>query len=129
MSIRQPYVRPMKANWWLKSGFYIKYMIREGSSIVLAIYSLILLAGLFRLSQSAESFQSWLHAMKNPVAIIFHLIALLWILYHSVTWFELAPKAADLWIKEKKIQDSVIVRSMYVILAIVSVAILIIVAI
>ncbi|CAG8998723.1 MAG: Fumarate reductase subunit C [Candidatus Celerinatantimonas neptuna] len=129
MSIRQPYVRPMRSNWWLKNTFYIKYIIREGSSIALTIYSLVLLVGLFRLTQGAEAFQGWLHAMQSPVAIIFHIIALVWILYHSVTWFSLAPKAAEVWLGNKRVSDKAIIQTMYVLLIVVSVIVLAIVAI
>lgn len=129
MSIRQPYIRPMKHNWWLKNSFYLKYMIREGSSIATAIYSLVLLGGLFRLAQGETAFANWLQAMQSPVAIIFHLVALFWVLYHSVTWFNLAPKAADIWFKDKKLPDSVIVKSMYALLVIISLLILVIVSI
>lgn len=129
MSIRQPYIRPVKHNWWLKNSFYLKYMIREGSAIVTAIYSLVLLCGLFRLAQGEAPFASWLQAMQSPVAILFHLVALFWVLYHSVTWFDLAPKAADIWFKGKKLPDSIIVKSMYALLAIVSLLILVIVSV
>ncbi|MFM2484849.1 fumarate reductase subunit C [Celerinatantimonas yamalensis] len=129
MSIRQPYVRPIKTSWWLKNTFYIKYMIREGSSIATVIYSLVLLTGLFRLAQGPATFANWLHAMQSPVAIIFHLIALVWVLYHSVTWFELAPKAADIWLGGKRLADSVIIKAMYGLLIVVSVIVLAIVAI
>lgn len=128
MSIRQPYTPPVKANWWLKKSFYIKYMIREGSAIVTAIYSLILLCGLFRLAQGPLEFNLWIHAMTSPLAILFHLIALVWVLYHSVTWFVLAPKAADIWIKGEKLDAGIIVKSMYGLLLVVSLIILLIVA-
>lgn len=124
MSIRQPYVRPIKPSWWVKHSFYLRYMIREGSSIALAIYCLILTVGLFRLSQGEVEFQNWLMALKSPVAILFHLVALVWILFHSITWFSLAPKAANLWFRDKKIPDSWLIYSLYVVLVLVTVIVL-----
>ena len=35
------YVRPM-AGWWRRNPYFVRYMIREGSSVFLAIYTLIL---------------------------------------------------------------------------------------
>lgn len=114
MSKRKPYHRPLKNDWWLKKLFFTKYMLREGSSIFIAIYSLILAWGLFRLNQGETAFNAWLAPLQHPLAIIFHLIALAFALYHSITWFSLAPKALDLWINKKPVQDKVIILGHYI---------------
>lgn len=127
MSKRKPYVRQMPKNWWLQEMFYTKYIIREGSSLVVAAYSFILLWGLLRLTQGAEAFTGWVDAMSHPVAIVFHLITLVWTLYHAVTWFALAPAAANVWIKDKRVSDIAIISSLYAALIIVSLIALVIV--
>lgn len=114
MSKRKPYQREIKADWWLKSGFYSKYMIREGSSILITVYSLILAWGVFRLSQGEAAFNAWLSALQHPVSLIFHVLVLLIALYHTITWFSLAPKALDLWINGKAVEDKLIVIGHYV---------------
>ncbi|WP_411992857.1 fumarate reductase subunit C [Agarivorans sp. DSG3-1] len=121
MTKRKPYERKMGATWWLKNTFHTKYIIREGSSLVIAIYSMVLLFGLFRLSQGADAFNGWLGAMSQPAWLAFHLLTLVWTLYHSITWFSLAPKAANLWLGQKRVPDSWIVNSMYGALAGISV--------
>ena len=97
----------------MKQLFYTKYMIREGSSVLITLYSLILAWGVFRLSQGETAFNGWLEALQNPFAIILHLLMLILALYHTITWFSLAPKAVDLWIKGKKLDDKVIVAAHY----------------
>jgi fumarate reductase subunit C len=124
MSQRKPYVRQMPKNWWLKNLFFTKYMIRESSSVVISLYSFVLLFGLLRLTQGSEAFHGWLASMSNPWAIGFHAVALAWALYHSFTWFSLAPKAANVWIGNKRISDALIVRSMYGALLLVSLIVL-----
>jgi len=113
MSKRKPYNRELPVNWWLKQIFYTKYMIREGTSLFITLYSLILVWGLLRLSQGEEAFNCWLAALQSPSAIIMHLLMLIFALYHTVSWFSLAPKAADLWIKGKKLDDKMIVGTHY----------------
>ena len=54
-SKRKPYVRPVEKGWWLKNNFYIHYMLREGTSVFVSIYAVILLVGLLRLSQGAAA--------------------------------------------------------------------------
>ena len=44
-SKRKPYVRPVEKGWWLKNNFYIHYMLREGTSVFVSIYAVILLVG------------------------------------------------------------------------------------
>ncbi|TEW56797.1 fumarate reductase subunit C [Psychromonas sp. RZ22] len=120
MSKRKPYTREMKSDWWLKDLFYSKYMLREGSSILITLYSLILAWGVFRLSQGEVAFNAWMEALQSPLSIILHIVALIFALYHSITWFSLAPKALDLWIKGKRVDDKIIVTGHYVAFAVIS---------
>jgi len=113
MSKRKPYTRELPSDWWMKQLFYTKYMIREGSSVFITLYSLILAWGVLRLSQGEVAFNAWMHSLQSPPAIILHLIALVLALYHTITWFSLAPKAVDLWFKGKRLDDKVIVSGHY----------------
>lgn len=121
MSKRKPYERELSTDWWLKQTFYTKYMLREGSSIFVTIYSLILAWGVFRLSQGEAAFNAWMSALQHPISIAFHLLALVFAVYHSITWFSLAPKAVDLWIKGKRLDDKVIIAGHYAVFAVVSI--------
>ncbi len=91
-SKRKPYVREMKKDWWLKNAFYTGYMIREGTSIFVSIYAVVLMWGLLRLVQGQEAFNGWLESLQSPIAILFHVIALAACLFHAKTWFALARK-------------------------------------
>ena len=127
MSKRKPYTREIETTWWLKSKFYTMYMLREGSSIFITFYSLVLTWGLLCLSRSEASFNSWLDTLQNPFFIILHLIVLVFALYHSITWFALAPKAIALWVKGKRLEDNVIVATHYAAFAVISVLCLLII--
>jgi len=48
--------------------------------------------GVFRLSQGAAAYDAWLAALRNPLAIFFHGIALLAVGYHAYTWWKVMPK-------------------------------------
>jgi fumarate reductase subunit C len=91
MSATKPYVRPM-AGWWRRNPFFTRYMVRESSAVFLAIYAVILLVGVFRLSQGAGAYNAWLAALTFPLAIIFHVIALITVAYHAYTWWKVMPK-------------------------------------
>ena len=91
MNRRRPYTRPM-GGWWRKNPFFVEYMIHEGTALFVAAYGLVLLVGLTCLAQGEALWNGWLDAMKNPLAIVFHLITLVMISYHSWTWFKIMPK-------------------------------------
>ena len=85
------YTRPM-GGWWRKNPYFVRYMIREGSSVFLAIYTVILLVGLYRLTQGEAAWNAWLAALTSPLSLLFHWLALLTVGYHAYTWWKVAPK-------------------------------------
>ena len=87
------YVRPMQG-WWRKNPYFVRYMIREASSVFLATYAVILLVGLLRLSQGEAAYDGWRAALTHPASIVFHWLALLTVGYHAYTWWKVAPKTA-----------------------------------
>ena len=102
------YVRPMDG-WWRRNPYFTRYMVREASSVFLAIYALILLAGLACLLQGESAYNAWRAALANPISIIFHVAALLTVGYHAYTWWKVSPKTApDLRVGGKPVPDSLI---------------------
>lgn len=91
MSEPRTYTRPM-GGWWRRNPFYLWYMLREGSSVFVAAYALVLLCGLYRLSQGPDAFDGWRAGLASPWSIAFHALALLLVLYHAWTWFKVMPK-------------------------------------
>ena len=87
------FVRPMQG-WWRKNPFFVRYMIRESSSVFLGTYAVILLVGLLRLSQGEAAYEAWRTALTHPLSILFHWLALLIVSYHAYTWWKVAPKTA-----------------------------------
>ncbi len=91
MSKRRPYVRPMDG-WWRKNPFFVEYMIHEGTALFVAAYAGVLLTGLYRLSQGESAWNAWLAALQNPLYIVFHVLALVALAYHTYTWFKIMPR-------------------------------------
>lgn len=119
MSGRKPYVRPM-TSWWLQNPFYVRYMVREATSIFVAIYAFVLLAGVANLVEGEAAWNAWLVSLTNPLAVFFHLIAMAAALYHAVTWFKVSPKVAPpLFVGNNRVPDSLITGVQYVIAAVV----------
>jgi fumarate reductase subunit C len=61
-----------------------------------------------RLSEGPEAWSAFLEGLKNPLIVVFHLVALAFAVYHSITWFQLTPKALPVQLGEKFLPDGVI---------------------
>ena len=108
---RRPYRRPIRG-WWKRDPYFIRYLAMEATSILIALYALILLYGLLRLSQGEAAYNDWLEALQNPLSIILHGLMLLVFTYHSYSWFKIMPKTlpAIYW-RGAKLEQAVITRA------------------
>ncbi len=126
MSARNTYTRPMKG-WYTKNPYFMKYMVREGTAVFLAIYALILFNGLSALARGAESYERWLGFITSPFSILLHLLILAAALYHTYTWFNVAPRTMPpIKLGKEKLPESMIIFGQYAGAIVLSLAILII---
>ncbi len=106
------YHRPPKWNWFLARPAYMKFMIRELTAVFIGIYLVVLLLVLHRLGGGEEAFTELLTTLKSPVWMVVHVVALLAALWHSITWFNLTPKAMPFFIGENKVADPLVAIGM-----------------
>ena len=107
------YVRPMPANWWMKRGPYLFFMVREVTSVFVAAYLVLFLVMIHRLHQGPAAYASFLEWLKSPLAIVFHVVALGLALFHTVTWFQLTPKALVVRVGENRVPPAAIIAPNY----------------
>jgi fumarate reductase subunit C len=99
--------------WWLGSGAYLRFILREVSSVFIAYFVAVTLAQIYALSQGRDAyarFQAW---MQTPLALILNLVALFFVVFHAVTWFNLAPKAMVVHLRGKPVPGMWIAASNY----------------
>lgn len=112
--------------WWKKNPYFVRYMVREGTSLFVTLYSIILIVGLRSLAAGQSAYEGWLAAMQSPLAVIFHVFAFTAALYHMVTWFRVSPKALPaIFLGRQPVPDVVITGIQYAIAAILTLLILI----
>lgn len=121
---RKPYVRTMTPTWWKKLGFYRFYMLRESTSVPAVWFSILLIYGVFALKADHENWAGFVGFLQNPLILLFNIIALLAALLHTKTWFDLAPKAANIVINSEKMPPEPIVKALWAITAVVTLLIL-----
>jgi fumarate reductase subunit C len=91
MSGRRPYVRSMDG-WWRRDPWFVHYMAREATAVIVVAYAIVLLVGVVRLAQGEAAYDAWLAALRTPASIAFHVLTLAVFAYHTVSWFRIMPK-------------------------------------
>ncbi len=120
---RRPYIRePSKTGWWLEQPRYIRYMAREMSALFIGIYGLILIVGLFRLSQGEIAYEAFLATVEGPAGLIFAIVAFVFAVYHTYTWFQVTPKAMPLMFGGKRVPGAIIIAAHWLGFVVVSAA-------
>jgi fumarate reductase subunit C len=126
MNPRKPFERPIsKTSWFMTHSRYKHYMLHEISSVFVAIYTVIIIVGLFRLGQGADAWQGWLAAVTSPLGVVFHLAAFVFALIHTTSWFKAVPQAMRLMKGEEIVPGKLIIGAHYGVLAAVSLFVLI----
>ncbi|KAA8995400.1 fumarate reductase subunit FrdC [Affinibrenneria salicis] len=123
-SKRKVYVREMSPTWWQKLGFYRFYMLREGTALPAVWFSIVLMYGVFALKNGPEGWAGFVGFLQNPLVLLINVIALLAAALHTKTWFDLAPKASIIVVKDEKMAPEPIVRGLWLVTVIITVAVL-----
>ena len=82
------YYAKLPGTWWLKKPSYFLFMLREFSSLFIAIFLVVFLVQIYQLTKGPEAYAAFVQKLSAPGWIVFHIVALLFALLHSVTWFQ-----------------------------------------
>ena len=121
----KPYIRDVpRFGWFLRQPRYMRYMAREVTCIFIGAYAVVLLVALQRLAEGRQAYEAFLQALASPVSMVFHLVVLVFALYHTTSWFNVTPKAMPIQAGEDFLPGAIIVGAHYAAWLIVSVALL-----
>ena len=107
--------------WWLTKWAYLQFVLRELSSIFVAWFVVLTLLQLRCLSQGPEAYAQWQEWMRNPFLVAGNVVTLFFVLLHTVTWFNLAPRAMAVRVAGKRVPALLIAAANYLAWAVVSV--------
>ncbi|MFP6694615.1 MAG: hypothetical protein VB875_16455 [Pirellulales bacterium] len=113
------YVRSIPTDWWLKKKSYFWFMVRELTCVFVGGYAFYLLV----LVASADDENAFAALVRHPLSVALHIAAVPMVLYHTITWFNLTPKAVVVWRGEDRVSPILIAGSNYVAWLIVSILI------
>jgi fumarate reductase subunit C len=109
--------------WWLARWPYLKFILREISSVFVAWFVVVLLLQIHALSRGPEAYAQFERWLGNPAVVLLNLITLFFVAFHAVTWFNLAPRAMAVRFRGKRVLGLLIAGSNYAAWAIISVVI------
>ena len=100
--------------WWLWNWYYLKFVLRELSSIFVAYFVVITLLQIHSLGRGPDAYVRFEERMRNPLMIALNAISFIFVLFHTITWFNLAPRAMVARLGGKRVPDVLIAFSNYV---------------
>ena len=100
--------------WWSRKWAYFRFIVRELTSISVAYFVALTLTQIYVLRRGAERYSEFQQWLRSPLLITVNVISLFFVLYHAITWFNLAPKAVAVRFRGKRIPDVLITASNYV---------------
>jgi len=100
--------------WWLERWSYTRFVLRELTSVAVAFFAVLTLLEIRALGRGPEAYAQFVARLKSPLFVVGNLVALVLVLFHSITWFNLAPKAMALRWRGKRLPDIVVAGSNYV---------------
>jgi fumarate reductase subunit C len=119
------YHRKMPATWWLKKKSYFLFMLRELSSVFIAIFLVVFLVQLHQLTRGPEAYATFARKLSSPGWLAFNFITLLFALYHSITWFQSSAIVLPVRIGERELPRNLFVALNVAALGVVSLIILV----
>jgi fumarate reductase subunit C len=99
--------------WWLWSWPYTKFVLREMSSIFVALFVVITLFQIRALGQGPEAYARFEAQLSSRLFVLLNLVVFMFVLLHAITWFNLAPKAIVVRVGGKRVSGFLIAASNY----------------
>jgi len=104
----------MSTWWWLGRWSYLRFVLRELSSVFVAwfvILTLLQIRALERGPADYSEFQEWL---RSPLVLALDVVSFFFVIFHTVTWFNLAPKAMAVRVGGTRVPGALVAAPNYV---------------
>jgi fumarate reductase subunit C len=89
--------------WWLARWPYLKFILREGSSVFVAWVVVVTLVGIGALRHGPAGYSEFEEWLRTPLVLALNVVSFVFVVFHAVTWFNLAPKAMAVRVRGKRL--------------------------
>ena len=105
--------QPVDRYWWAKRRSYLLFMLREISCVFVAWFVVYLLLLVRAVGDGSDSYVRFLDWSANPLVVSLNVVALIFLLLHAVTWFNLAPRAIVPHIRGRRVPARAVLAGHY----------------
>lgn len=109
--------------WWLGRRSYLMFILRELSSVFIAWFVILTLLQISALKRGPEDYMELQEWLRSPILVAINALSLCFVIFHAVTWFNLAPQAMAIRMGGKRVSNPLIAAPNYVAWLVVSAAI------
>jgi succinate dehydrogenase subunit C len=114
------YRRRMSVWWWLKDRAYVKFVLRELTSVFVAFFAFLYLWQLRAVTEGPDAYAQFLARLQTPFFLTVNIVALAFVLFHTITWFNLTPTAMVVRVRGKRVPGRIVAGSNYAVWVVVS---------
>ncbi len=103
----------MPVFWWVGRRSYLIFVLRELTSVFVAWSVVFLLLLVHAVSQGGKQYQQFLDRNGEPWMLALNVVALAFLVFHAITWFNLAPQAMVVRLRGKRVPRTWIAGAHY----------------
>lgn len=100
--------------WWLHQWSYFMFVLRELTSLAVAFFVVMTLLQVRALSHGPQAYAGFARRLTSPLLLTLNLISFFLLLLHTITWFNLAPRAMVVRVGGKRVPEVVITTTNYI---------------
>ena len=104
----------MSPYWWLGRWPFLKFTLRELSSVFVAWFVLVTVLQIRALRHGPAGYADFQQWLRNPMVLALNIVSFFFVVFHAVTWFNLAPKAMAIRMGGKRVPGAMIAGPNYV---------------
>ena len=119
MSVRYTEFHPrwhrprMSVFWWVGRRSYLVFVLRELSSVFVAWSVVFLLLLIHAVGQGSTQYRRFVDLSSNPWMLALNAVTLVFVMFHALTWFNLAPQAMVVRLRGERVPRSAIAGAHY----------------
>jgi fumarate reductase subunit C len=97
------YRKRVSTYWWLQRWEYLRFVLREISSVFIAYFVVLMLFEVYFLARGPQAYADFQDLLKNPLIIALNFVSFFFVVFHSITWFNLSARAMTVRVAGKRV--------------------------
>ncbi|HEY5619392.1 MAG TPA: hypothetical protein VIK60_15740 [Vicinamibacterales bacterium] len=108
------WLRPhVSTYWWLEKPAYLAFILREGSCMFVAWFTVYLLLLLRAIQQGQAAYEAFLAWSAGPVVVLVNIVSFAFLIFHAITFFQAAPQAMVVHVGHRRLPARVLLAAHY----------------